>query len=891
MGFKSKAIILLLALAASASLSARENERKDSLVRLIKAAKLELIGEGQSNWRRVIEGTFMHNGAYFKGDTTIWKVEEKIINAWGHVQVIQDETILTSEKMDYIVDENLVKCRGGVVQLEDSRHNTLRTYFLDYNTRDSLAYFQNGAAMRDSDGQIIESNYGSYDARTKVFRFQDRVNMFTDSIFIKTTLLDYESVPGKANFLAPIDFWKEDNMLSAEGGWYLRPEETFFFEGSVHATSKEQEAWSDSLYYYRIPGDILLLGNAQVQDSTRDVAALANRIYYTDSLSQVDLSRDAAVALSTVQKVQERDSARVVIAGREQTDTLYFGADRIVYRTVPRNKVAPADSAAAVSRLSVINTDPVKEYRSRAAKAAEEAKAAEAAAQAEAETGIGATRPGRSKNAPLPGGSKTTPAAGVSEKGKAGATSDTTPAEGSDAADSEPQEQPDAPAAPADSALAAPAPPDTSRIGFLDAAGNVRAFRKDLQMRCDSLRYNDLDSIARLYINPFVWSEGDRQYSADSLLALVKNKTVDRVSLQGNAFIITREDSLLYDQIKATEVMAYFDSTAALSRFDALGGATALFFLKEKDKIATVNKVETKMISALFENGDIDRIFYFDAPKNDVYPLPQLKSPDRSLKGFNWQPDKRPKGASDITSLKLRPSERSAYEARPRTVFRQTEIYFPGYMAGVYKSLEEAKNRPGQTPEKAPLSLQTPDYQPDSLASEGALPDSLSASFPADSAAADSVAVQAADTLAAGAQLSPEQARRARRDSLSAARKAAKEARWAELDARDAAKKAAKEAKKQERLRKQAERILQRRAKQEEADRRKLEKYIEHYRKKKAREDARKPQINNTQNNGTDIETLPPLHGGGHSEQRGLPKPALDRKTVESTQTPLQRTE
>ena len=34
--------------------------------------------------------------------------------------------------------------------------------------------------------------------------------------------------------------------------------------------------------------------------------------------------------------------------------------------------------------------------------------------------------------------------------------------------------------------------------------------------------------------------------------------------------------------------MAYFDTTRTLRRFDALGGATALFFLTENDALATV---------------------------------------------------------------------------------------------------------------------------------------------------------------------------------------------------------------------------------------------------------------------------------------------------------------
>ena len=308
MGFKGKTITLALLLAAALPLAAQNGEQRDSLVRLIKAKTLELIEKGGRAYRKSVDATFLHNGTYLMCDSALWNVDDKVINAEGHVKVIQEGTILTSDKMDYLIDEDLVQCRGGVVQLEDSKRNTLRTHYLDYNTRDSVAFFSRGASMRDSEGQIIESDDGSYDAKAQVFTFKGNVNMYTDSIFVRTSLLDYESAVNRANFLAPIDFWKDGNMLSANRGWYLRPEETFFFTGHVHATSEEQEAWCDSLFYYRVPNDLLMLGAAQVQDTTRDVAALANRIYYCDTLSQITMSRDAAVALMTKEEEALKDS-------------------------------------------------------------------------------------------------------------------------------------------------------------------------------------------------------------------------------------------------------------------------------------------------------------------------------------------------------------------------------------------------------------------------------------------------------------------------------------------------------------------------------------------------------------------------------------------------------
>ena len=430
-------------------------------------------------------------------------------------------------------------------------------------------------------------------------------------------------------------------------------------------------------------------------------------------------------------------------------------------------------------------------------------------------------------------------------------------------------------------------------------------------------------------------------------------RSVDRVSLLNNAFIITQEDSLLFDQIKGTEVMAYFDTTGALKRFDALGGASAIFFLQEKEAIATVNKVETKMMSALFKDGDLDQVYYFDSPKNDAYPIPQLKNEDRSLKGFNWQIDIQPKGKADITDLTVRPSERAVYESRPRAQFRQTNIFFPGYMNDVYRSLEDAKRRreerrrqqeelkareeaaAADTLSAAVDSLAVP---ADSLAvpldSLAALADSLS--VPADSLAAVSDSLHAvADSLSAGGDslavdepvLDERALKKAEWERKKAERDAAREAKWARLDSLDAAKAAAKLAKKEARKKAKLEKQLKRIEAQNERDRKKLKKYVEMYRRRKAREDARAaakaakaaaaaaaaesealPEAPaddsgtpgsetpdettlKTIDDGKDSRQVPPLREGGHPEQRGLTDSTLDQQTAEPPETSLQRTE
>ena len=939
-----KRLTLLLVLAvlyAFIPVSARpKKEKADSLVRLMKAETLEqLVIHGQQ-YRKALNSTFLHNGTYLISDTALWNVDTKIINAKGHVKVIQDETILTSDKLDYFIDDNLIQFRGSLVQLENKKRNILRTRHLDYNTKDSIAIFANGASMRDADGQIIESMNGTYNSHSKHFIFETKVNMYSDSMFVKTGILFYFTEQERAEFPSFIDFWKDGNMLSADRGWYDKPSETLFFTDHVHGLTPDQEVWTDSLYYYRAPGDLLMLGRVQLQDTTRNVTAVGEKLHYNDTLSRVKLQKNAAVVMRTGEGAKR--------------DTIYMGADTLVYRTIKRCDISDGTVKSCEARLSDILTDPVTEFRRKAAEAAAAAKeenkkfekpGAPVPRKDDGEEGASPRRK-KKKTEEKPSGAETPAVSDSLAASDVPAAPDSLAVVDSLAAAQARKDSLTAPltqaleridslagtVAPADSlanagdmdvtpprdmdidapsipdtaaALLGPAdltdtsavkdttaradsvppPPDTTKIGFITGIKNVRIFRKDIQMRCDSMCYTDLDSIARFYVDPVVWNDGNRQYTADSLFFLVDENGPKKASLQSNAFVIIQQNEVSYDQIKGTEIMAYFNpEDNSLRRFDALGGASGIFYLRENETFATVNKVESKMMSGILADGDIDQVYYFESPKNNAFPVPQIPEADKIMKGFNWRPDERPASPEAITTITPRPSERTYYESKPGPAFVQTELYFPGYIKGIKRAIAIRDSLARIKKPAEPVTLPE-----DSLASLPALADSVAldtTEFKASVELADSLlqadkpamhdggAQETSDSLqlAGGAPLDslgtgsakpedtveetdplsvptldPKQKRKEERElkrklrqAARDAREAAREARWAELDRQDSLKLVAKQQKALEKQRAKTLKLILKLQKQDEEDQAKLEKYIAKYRKQYEREQKRK---------------------------------------------------
>ena len=852
---RKAAYILVTILSLLYSIHIYAQEQKDSLVILMSATSAQMVDVEGASYRKIIgPARFLHNGTYLICDTAYWNVDSRFIEAWGNVRILQEETVLDSDKLTYLIDDDLAQFRGTLVQLQDKDHNTLRTRHLDYNTKDSVAIFRNGASMRDKDGQIIESSDGTYDSKIKTFTFTGNVNMFTDSIFVKTGSLKYQSDYDLATFSSSTDAWKDDNMLSSTGGWYDRSRETFFFKDHVHVMSEDQEGWCDSLYFYRATSDVEMLGHVQVSDTTRNVFALAGRIHYADSSSTVTLTRKPAVITQT----QEQDGS---------VDTVYLGAEHLVYQSIRMCDVDSMEVVHAKERLANMDVDPVGNYRKKAAE--EAAKAAEEAAQNDpnyrAKSAAAAAKASQ-KSQPNPQqNSHSNPQAGPQRNSQSAsqqkASSDSLAVGVQTAADT--------------LAVTPPEPPkDTTRMGFLKANKNVKIYKKDMQIVCDSLLYCDLDSLARLFNEPVIWQERVRQYSADSIFVAVREGTVNKASLMSNSFITIQEDQNLFDQIKGAEMLAYFGENSALERFDVLGGASAVFFLEEQEVLATVNKSESKMISAIFKNGEIQKVYYYDEPKNDGYPVVQLSKEEQKLKGFKWTPELRPVDRNAVTPLSLRPSQRLKYNARPRAKFTQTDIYFPGYISDINRqirvrdSLRVVRERERQLEERRRAEQQ----RLDSLAAKDSAAlasveknlesardsldnradslktrlDSLKAPADSLSAASDSLAT-VSDSAKAEPVMDPKALKKQQKEKKAAERAAAVEARnkakderWAEKDRLDAEKLKAREEKKLKKLRKKKRKALEAAAKQAEKDAQVLEKYRQRYLKKLEKEQLKK---------------------------------------------------
>lgn len=635
----------------------QQKEEADSLVRLLEANSAHLQEVNGVSYRKVVgPARFFHNNTYLLCDTALWNVNTNVIDAIGHVQIIQENTFLRSDRIEYLVNENLAKFRGSVVELFDKEGNILKTNFLDYNTKDSIATFFNGGALSNNKGDIIESIDGAYYSKDKLFVFEKAVNMFTDSVFIVSDRIDYRTDLNKAYFGNATTAWQEDNILSANSGEFDRENDIFIFNKDGHILSRDQEIWADLLTYYRKSGNADLYKNVQILDTVQSAIALADKATYRPATLTVELTERPAVGLYTVENGVK--------------DTLFMAADTMLYYKKRYFEIDSAVIASARERRMLSDIDPVAIAESR---------------KQEAAMGSVDLSQGPEK---VSGLLKGTPAGTPSGVKPPADSLKTTPGDTSDVPDktlyrdslttglkNAPALAGDSLAVAKDSALTA-AVPDTTQIVFIDAYHHVKIYRGDLQGLCDSLVYTGIDSIARFYKDPVFWNDVKHQFTADSIQAVLKNNALTKINLLSNAYIISQEDSIHFNQVKSPEMAAYFANND-LYRYDALGGVSAIFFLEEDSVITVMNQKESKMLSAKIKDREVQRLKYLEQIKNDAFPVFNLPADQLRLRGFTWRAEERPKERSEVTDRVIKPSRRLEIEHIPSPAYRYTGVYFP----------------------------------------------------------------------------------------------------------------------------------------------------------------------------------------------------------------------
>jgi lipopolysaccharide export system protein LptA len=210
------------------------------------------------------------------------------------------------------------------------------------------------------------------------------------------------------------------------------------------------------------------------------------------------------------------------------------------------------------------------------------------------------------------------------------------------------------------------------------AYNNVSLFKSDIQGKSDSLVYYLSDSSMAFFDDPILWNEGS-QITADTIRVLVENGTIDRLKTSANSFIISKDSTMNFNQIKGRQMTATFNGKN-LKNVDVTGNGESIYFVGNENDLSTVmgmNKIVCSNMKIAFVENQVNDIRFYSKPEGNFVPPHELKENAKQLDGFAWRIDERPsrkeilKDPSEVERMRQLTDEMVQEEEEEKTKLEQ----------------------------------------------------------------------------------------------------------------------------------------------------------------------------------------------------------------------------
>lgn len=211
--------------------------------------------------------------------------------------------------------------------------------------------------------------------------------------------------------------------------------------------------------------------------------------------------------------------------------------------------------------------------------------------------------------------------------------------------------------------------PDSS-YRLIKAYRNVKLFRKDAQMVCDSLTSSSQDSVVHLYIDPILWN-GANQLSSQLMDIYSRNQQIERAEFTGDPITVAQIDTTYYNQVTGKKMISFFRDND-IYRNDVDGNVQTIYFNREDETTTVVTEMiylEGASASFYIEERELVGVTYRNNVPITMYPIDQIP-PDQPMRlpNFKWTPERRP-ALDDVFDRTIRPSRRAESGSRERPLF------------------------------------------------------------------------------------------------------------------------------------------------------------------------------------------------------------------------------
>ncbi len=622
-----------------------------------------------SNDNQIIDGSVDPPIQYLNGNVKIFHsntfmfcdsaiIRGNLLRMYGNVSLLQNDTIRIFADSIFYNGDMLRAFLFNRVYLENGNNKALFSSYLEYDVQQKIGMYPTNAKLIDGDNTLI-SKRGKYFLNEKKAVFYNNVEITGKENFrLVTDSISYQTDIEKTNFLAPVYIRSDSSELYSNTGWFDIKNEIGDFYGNAQYRKGNTNALADTISYNGLEKMIHLKSAGLSQYISDTDTAFAKRILY-DRSNELFTLIDSSWYHNKNNDVKgnviffDKKSDLFKVSGRA---TIMDGANIIQGDTVNYDKLAKFGKANGhvfwqdTSSKVAVKSDLLEFKGEQNYLLAHNFNGRPMFLSfSDADTLFMKADTLKSKK-------EITPRVRILSEGEKYALSDDTlnikyiVQKDSFAFNDHPERFASIP----DSLLSkVEIFGDTILYPVIDTTlkfyglHDVRILKSDLQATCDSLVFNQSDSIFILYKQPFVWSDSS-QLNGDTISVFIKNGKVDMLDVTSNALALNSTDLQFFNQLSGRKLISLFDN-GKMSKMSVFGNAQMVYYLQDNKKAYIgVNTTEASRITFYFENNKIIHTKEYIEPRSKVFPMQKVNHNNLKLKGFIWNDENRPKSKLDL---------------------------------------------------------------------------------------------------------------------------------------------------------------------------------------------------------------------------------------------------
>ncbi|MEO9474684.1 MAG: OstA-like protein [Cyclobacteriaceae bacterium] len=243
-------------------------------------------------------------------DSSYYYRTTNVMEAYGHVKIVDDSTTITSDFLIYNGDLRTAKLRDNVIYQKGEKR--LYTNYLDYDLDNEIAHYFNNGRLVDSTNTLT-SKIGYFYSQEDYAIFWKKVILDAPDYDLYSDTLRYQTETKIAYTFGPTTIIKEDSTVlkANKGEFRTEVDQSLFAQGRIETDEYYMEG--DDLFFDDIERYYKAIGHVKLTSKEDSIIIVGDEGYY-----------DKEAGISKVY------GGRPIMKRPINNDTLYLVADTLV---------------------------------------------------------------------------------------------------------------------------------------------------------------------------------------------------------------------------------------------------------------------------------------------------------------------------------------------------------------------------------------------------------------------------------------------------------------------------------------------------------------------------------------------------------------------------------